>query len=224
LLGSKYYSLHPTFAPGKIAANINYDGGNFRGRARRPHVHRHGKSSLDAIAKALVRRRAVVVPDQFPDKGYFYRSDQFNFAKIGVPAHVLRRSTDYIGKPSGLGRTPGTRGWNRASLPPSPATETRRTPGCFDGNDRKTPPSVSTRDWLVAQADAAAGMEPGRTSSKAARKRPRRRSNGDIPRSLANGDGPRFAGPADGSERRADSQLRSPACNPSHRSRRAVDY
>ena len=106
LLGSKYYALHPTFAPGRIAANINYDGGNFKGRTKDITFIGHGKSSLDAVADALAAKQdRVVVPDQFPEKGSFYRSDQFNFAKIGVPAMYFGRSTDYIGKPAGWGRT-----------------------------------------------------------------------------------------------------------------------
>jgi Zn-dependent M28 family amino/carboxypeptidase len=105
LLGSKYYSLHPTFAPGKIAANINFDGGNFLGRTKDITYVGYGKSSLDGIVKALAQKQGrVVVPDQFPDRGYFYRSDQFNFAKIGVPAMYFNAGTDYIGKPAGWGR------------------------------------------------------------------------------------------------------------------------
>jgi Zn-dependent M28 family amino/carboxypeptidase len=105
LLGSKYYSLHPTFAPGKIAANINYDGGNYRGRTRDLTQLGAGKSSLDGIAKALVEKQGrVLIPDQFPDRGYFYRSDQFNFAKIGVPALYFDGGLDFIGKPAGWGR------------------------------------------------------------------------------------------------------------------------
>ena len=105
LLGSKYYSLHPTFAPGRIAANINFDGGNFLGRTKDITYVGYGKSSLDAIANALAQKQGrVVVPDQFPDRGYFYRSDQFNFAKIGVPAMYFNAGTDFIGKPAGWGR------------------------------------------------------------------------------------------------------------------------
>jgi Zn-dependent M28 family amino/carboxypeptidase len=44
------------------------------------------------------------VPDQFPDRGYFYRSDQFNFARIGVPAIYFDQGTDYRGKPAGWGK------------------------------------------------------------------------------------------------------------------------
>jgi Zn-dependent M28 family amino/carboxypeptidase len=105
LLGSKYYAEHPTFAPGKIAANINYDGGNFRGRTKDLTLIGYGKSSLDAIAKGLlVKQGRTLVPDQFPDRGFYYRSDQFNFSKIGVPALYFDRGTDYIGKPAGWGK------------------------------------------------------------------------------------------------------------------------
>jgi Zn-dependent M28 family amino/carboxypeptidase len=105
LLGSKYYSLHPTFVPGRIAANINYDGGSFRGRTRDLTLLGYGKSSLDAIVKELLQKQGrTLVPDQFPDRGYFYRSDQFNFAKIGIPALYFDRGTDVIGKPAGWGK------------------------------------------------------------------------------------------------------------------------
>jgi Zn-dependent M28 family amino/carboxypeptidase len=46
----------------------------------------------------------VVVPDQFPDKGFFYRSDQFNLARLGVPAAYFDNGTDVIGKPAGWGK------------------------------------------------------------------------------------------------------------------------
>jgi len=105
LLGSKYYSLHPTFPPGKIAANINYDGGDTRGRTKDLTFIGYGKSSLDDLVRALLEKQGrVLVPDQFPDRGFFYRSDQFNFAKIGVPAIYFSRGTDYIGKPPGWGK------------------------------------------------------------------------------------------------------------------------
>jgi len=104
LLGSKYYSLHPTLPAGRIAANINYDGGNFRGRTKDLTAIGYGKSSLDGIARAIVERQGRrLVPDQFPDRGYYYRSDQFSFAKIGVPALYFDTGTDYIGKPPGWG-------------------------------------------------------------------------------------------------------------------------
>ena len=63
-----------------------------------------GKSSLDdwVLALAALQGRKVV-PDQFPDKGFFYRSDQFALARVGVPAAYFDGGTDIIGKPEGWG-------------------------------------------------------------------------------------------------------------------------
>ncbi|HSS76113.1 MAG TPA: M20/M25/M40 family metallo-hydrolase [Thermoanaerobaculia bacterium] len=106
LLGSEYLAKHPTFPPGKIAANINYDGGNVLGRTRDLSYIGMGKSStLDKLVAALgAQQGRTLTGEQFPDRGYFYRSDQFNFAKIGVPALYLKSGTDFIGKPAGWGK------------------------------------------------------------------------------------------------------------------------
>ncbi len=105
LLGSEYYAANPTFAPGKIAANLNYDGGNIWGHTHDVTYVGLGKSSIDAIAEAIAAEQGrVVKPDQFADRGYFYRSDQFSFAKIGVPAMYLDTGTDFVDKPQDWGK------------------------------------------------------------------------------------------------------------------------
>ena len=105
LLGSKYYAAHPTHAPGKIAANLNFDGGNIWGKTRDITFIGHGKSSLDAVVERIAAGQGrVVKPDQFPDRGYFYRSDQFNFANIGVPAAFFDTGTDFVGQSAGWGK------------------------------------------------------------------------------------------------------------------------
>lgn len=104
LLGSQYYAAHPTFPPGKMAANINVDGGAIWGATRDMSFVGYGKSSLDAVVEEVASwQQRTVVPDAFPDRGSFYRSDQFNFAKIGVPAIYLRSGVDVIGQPAGWG-------------------------------------------------------------------------------------------------------------------------
>jgi Zn-dependent M28 family amino/carboxypeptidase len=105
LLGSEYYAKHPTFPPGKIAANINFDGGNILGRTTDLTYIGLGKSSLDKVVQDLAAQQGrTVVGDQFPDKGFFYRSDQFSFAKIGVPAIYLDNGTHLRGKPADEGK------------------------------------------------------------------------------------------------------------------------
>lgn len=105
LLGSEFYAANPTFLPGKIAANINYDGGNVWGHTHDVTYVGLGKSSIDQIATLIVEEQGrVVKPDQFADKGFFYRSDQFSFAKIGVPAMYLDTGTDFVDRPPNWGR------------------------------------------------------------------------------------------------------------------------
>jgi Zn-dependent M28 family amino/carboxypeptidase len=106
LLGSRYYAAHPTFAPGRIAANVNYDGGNIFGRTRDVTLVSAGKSAtLDGIAERVAQLQGrQIKPDQFPDKGYYYRSDQFAFAQIGVPALYFDTGTDFIGRPAVWGK------------------------------------------------------------------------------------------------------------------------
>jgi Zn-dependent M28 family amino/carboxypeptidase len=106
LLGSEYYAKHPTFPPGRIAANINYDEGDIWGRTTDLTSVALGQSAaLDHLVEALAAKQGrKVVADPFPDRGHFYRSDQFNFAKIGVPAVYLNPGTDFRGKPAGWGK------------------------------------------------------------------------------------------------------------------------
>ena len=105
LLGSEYYAANPTFAPGKIAANINYDGGNIWGHTHDVTFVGLGKSSIDQIITMIAHEQGrTVKADQFADRGYFYRSDQFSFAKIGVPAMYLDSGTDFIDRPPEWGR------------------------------------------------------------------------------------------------------------------------
>ncbi|MGD8323052.1 MAG: M28 family peptidase [Gammaproteobacteria bacterium] len=104
LLGSAFYADHPTVPPGKIAANVNFDSANIWGRARDMVFVGYGKSSLDAVAERVAAyQNRIVEPDEFPDRGYYYRSDQFSFAKIGVPAFYLDGGSDIVGQPEGWG-------------------------------------------------------------------------------------------------------------------------
>ncbi|MDX1643017.1 MAG: M28 family peptidase [Thermoanaerobaculia bacterium] len=104
LLGSEFYARNPTFPPGKIAANVNLDSANIWGQAEDLTFIGYGKSSLDTVVeKYAAEQGREVRGDQHPDKGYFYRSDQFNFAKIGVPALYISTPTEFVGRPEGWG-------------------------------------------------------------------------------------------------------------------------
>lgn len=105
LLGSQYYAENPTFRRGRIAANLNYDGGNIWGHTHDVTFIGLGKSTIDTIVSGIAREQGrEVKPDQFADRGSYYRSDQFSFAKIGVPAMYLDTGTDFVDRPAEWGR------------------------------------------------------------------------------------------------------------------------
>ena len=105
LLGSKYLAAHLPIPAGRIAANINVDGMSIWGRTHDLTMVGLGKSDLDAWILGLAAAQGrTVVPDQFPDKGFFYRSDQFSLARVGIPAAYFDGGTDIIGKPKGWGK------------------------------------------------------------------------------------------------------------------------
>jgi Zn-dependent M28 family amino/carboxypeptidase len=104
LLGSQYFAEHPPMPPARIAANINFDSGNIWGETRDITYIGFGRSSLDAVALEVAAHQGRTVKgDQFPDRGSFYRSDQFNFAKVGVPAFYFDPGTEFVGRPAGWG-------------------------------------------------------------------------------------------------------------------------
>jgi Zn-dependent M28 family amino/carboxypeptidase len=105
LLGAQYFATHPTLPPGRMAANINIDGISIFGRTKDITMIGLGKSSLDTWVKGIASAQGrVVKEDQFPDRGFFYRSDQFALARIGVPAAYFDDGVEVIGKPEGWGK------------------------------------------------------------------------------------------------------------------------
>jgi hypothetical protein len=104
LLGSKYYTEHPTIPPGKIAADINFELGNVWGRTADVTIFGKGKSTLENLLADLVAEQGrYVTQESTPRSGWYYRSDQFSFARIGVPAIWFKSGTDFIGRPEGWG-------------------------------------------------------------------------------------------------------------------------
>ena len=104
LLGSKFYTEHPTIHPGKIAADINFELGNVWGRTKDVTIFGKGKSTLeDLLADLAAEQGRYVTEESTPRSGWYYRSDQFSFARIGVPAIWFKSGTDFIGRPEGWG-------------------------------------------------------------------------------------------------------------------------
>lgn len=99
LIGSEYYSLNPLYPLAKTVANINIDGVNQWGRTKDISVVGLGASELDDyLLQAAQEQGRTITPDAEPEKGFYYRSDHFNFAKQGVPALDPDSGIDYVGK------------------------------------------------------------------------------------------------------------------------------
>ncbi len=97
LLGSEYYALNPSFPINQTVCNINVDGCNPNGPMKDFQIVGIGHSEMDEIAaEELKKQGRYVLPDQEPEKGYFFRSDHFNFAKVGIPALFGEGGYDHL--------------------------------------------------------------------------------------------------------------------------------
>jgi Zn-dependent M28 family amino/carboxypeptidase len=105
LLGSQHYSVTPVYPLAKTLANINVDGVNQWGRTKDITVVGMGASDLDDYLRdAASEQDRTLRPDPEPEKGFYYRSDHFNFAKQGVPALYTDTGVEFIGKPPSYGQ------------------------------------------------------------------------------------------------------------------------
>lgn len=104
LVGAKYYATHPLYPLDRTVADINMDGINQWGRTSDFTVIGLGNSTLDdVLASELKAQGRTIRPDAEPEKGFYYRSDHFEFAKQGVPALDIDAGIDFIGKPADYG-------------------------------------------------------------------------------------------------------------------------
>ncbi len=97
LLGSEYYATHPVVPLVKTVGAINMDGLNVIGRMRDVTVIGLGYSELDDyLAQAARAQGRRVRPDPESEKGFYFRSDHFSFARQGVPALNADAGIDHV--------------------------------------------------------------------------------------------------------------------------------
>jgi Zn-dependent M28 family amino/carboxypeptidase len=102
LLGSAYYAAFPLYPLQKTLAAINLDAVNVWGRTTDVTIVGLGASDLDTYTReAAAEQTRVLRPDAEPEKGFYYRSDHFNFAKAGVPALNPGEGSEFVGRPAG---------------------------------------------------------------------------------------------------------------------------
>ena len=106
LLGARYYVEHPLYPIAATVANINLDYfSNWGwGRTKDFSIVGLGNSTLDDVTADAVRRQGrVLTGDTMPEQGFYFRSDHYEFARIGVPSLETAPGIDYVGRPAGYG-------------------------------------------------------------------------------------------------------------------------
>jgi Zn-dependent M28 family amino/carboxypeptidase len=101
LLGSRYYAQNPLYPLDRTLAVINMDGANPFGRTSDLEIIGFGASTIDEIGVAVAKDQSrTIIPESQPERGIYYRSDHFEFAKVGVPAYYTKYGKNFIGQPA----------------------------------------------------------------------------------------------------------------------------
>lgn len=97
LLGSKYYANNPIYPLGLTAGVINMDALNVHGKTKNMIVVGYGMNELQGYLEEVLQEQGrVAVPEPHPEKGFYFRSDHFSFAKKGVPALYAEAGLNYV--------------------------------------------------------------------------------------------------------------------------------
>jgi Zn-dependent M28 family amino/carboxypeptidase len=104
LLGSRYYALNPLYPLNRTLADINMDGANQFGPTTDMATVGFGASTIDDLGIAVAKEQGrTMLPDSHPERGSYYRSDHFEFAKVGVPSYYPKSGKLFVGRPADFG-------------------------------------------------------------------------------------------------------------------------
>jgi len=97
LLGSKFYAENPVFPLSQTVGGVNMDAFSMSGPAKNLTVIGKGKSQLDTYLDAAAKAEGrTPEAEPTPEKGFYYRSDHFSFAKLGVPMVYFEGGDDLV--------------------------------------------------------------------------------------------------------------------------------
>ena len=105
LWGSAYYAQNPIYPASKTLADINIDGLNNVGKTNDIIIIGQGQSQLEDYLKDASQKMGRYTSfETHPEAGYYYRSDHFNFAKVGIPSLFIANGVDVVGKGKAFGQ------------------------------------------------------------------------------------------------------------------------
>ena len=104
LRGSEYYAHHPAIPAAKTAVDLNYDGILPLPVTSDMSAAGYERTTLGPVVEKLAAEFGyTLTPDQHPEQGYYFRSDHFSLAKVGVPAFSIRGGSQVVDAPAGTG-------------------------------------------------------------------------------------------------------------------------
>jgi Zn-dependent M28 family amino/carboxypeptidase len=104
LKGSQYYGLHPSIPAKQTLINLNYDGVSMLGETTDVVMTGADRTSVFPMVQEITQAMNLkIVPEEHPEAGYYYRSDHFSMARVGVPAFSLDLGNSIVGKPADYG-------------------------------------------------------------------------------------------------------------------------
>lgn len=104
LKGSQYYGLHPSIPAKQTMINLNYDGVSMLGETTDVVMTGAERTSVFPMVQEITQAMNLkIVPEEHPEAGYYYRSDHFSMARVGVPAFSLDLGNSIVGKPADYG-------------------------------------------------------------------------------------------------------------------------
>ena len=106
LRGSEYYAKHPLLPTAKTLLNLNFDSFYPFGRVKDVVVTGAERTKFFPVVQEAARRfNLKITPDPEPEQGHYFRSDHFEFNKVGIPAFSINMGKEYEGKPADFGTT-----------------------------------------------------------------------------------------------------------------------
>ncbi len=104
LRGSEYYGKVPKIVAKKTMLDLNYDGLALWGETSDVTLTGADRTSVWPIVQEVAKEIGYrVEPETHPEAGYYYRSDHFSLARVGIPSFSVDPGNDYVGKPESFG-------------------------------------------------------------------------------------------------------------------------